>query len=68
MSARHLSGRRKKYMIGLPKDAAVPKFLKPVEIERARQLSIEYPDVAWDRIIDCVVCSSFPDLETVLIT
>lgn len=68
MSARHLAGRRKKYLVGLPKDATIPKFLRPYEIERAKQMAKEDPDMPWSRIIDLIVCASFPDLNSVLET
>jgi len=66
MSARHLAGRRKKYLVGLPKDATIPKFLRPVEIERAKQLAIEQPNKSWSEVLDEIVCSSFPDLKAVM--
>lgn len=66
MSARHLAGRRKKYLVGLPKDATIPKFLRPSEIERAKEIAEENPDESWSSILDRVVCSSFPDLNSVL--
>jgi hypothetical protein len=66
MSARHLAGRRKKYLVGLPKDATIPKFLRPVEIERAKQMAKEQPETPWDQILNRIVCSSFPDLGAVI--
>jgi hypothetical protein len=68
MSARHLAGRRKKYLVGLPKDATIPKFLRPSEIERAKEIARENPDTPWSQVLDQVVCSSFPDLKAVLAT
>ncbi len=66
MSARQLAGRRKKYLDGLPKDATVPKFLRPVEIEKAKQLAKALPGISWDSILNRVVFSSFVDMGSVV--
>lgn len=68
MSARHLAGRRKKYLVGLPKDATIPKFLRPVEIEMAKQKAKDNPHTPWDQILNEIVFSSFPDLQAVIQT
>lgn len=66
MSARHLAGRRKKYLVGLPKDATIPKFLRPIEIERAKKIARDNPHRPWSEVLDEIVCQSFPDLKAVM--
>lgn len=51
---RHLV-RRKAYMVDLPRGANIPKFLRPCEIARVRELKEKHPDVAWDAVVRCVV-------------
>lgn len=60
--ARHLV-RRKSYIRDLPRSANIPKFLRPAEIARVRELKSQHPKISWDAAVRVVVLNAASDLS-----